>query len=590
MTSNIYASLDDKLKTKVKENKKIFEEVINKLVEHYRKNPFLEKEKRVFSKELNCEVILINEDFVEKFKCVSCGNKFIEKPKKCDCGGRNIKEIPKEYSKEETIKALKKFEEENLIYNIRDEISKDHLEDNHLKITCSLACISGLLKNPKRRVSLGIIGNTAVGKNNLIEANLKHLPEESYIYISNATQSTIEDDIKEKRIIAFKEINFNRENGANKNLLEVLKQVVEGGTASLKKDSRTNFKESRFEESEQKSVIYPTTESEKDEEGETRYIFGNVKSSFSKIKRVNENTLDIFSEENNLLKQIDKSASWIKIGLTHFFNKNEQYEVVIPYAKYLKEKIEGEHIFDYSDARSQRDIKRLLSLTCAMTYLYQEQRQKKEVNGTLFLVSEPIDLIRTLEFTNEFFNQTYKGVDLRIDDALKFIESKGAGIWVDKLDIQEHLKIKHRETINKYLWELEQKGFIERSKGVQLNERFGLKTYKGNHIYYTSVQKAFNKCLISVQLKKLKEFLESKCSKISVQFDKNIGKTKENKLKQGVGEHILDKKCISRGGNEHLKLNAFSEKEQKIIQEQNLSDEQIQTLIKARKENSKNDN
>ena len=101
-------------------------------------------------------------------------------------------------------------------------------------------------------------------------------------------------------------------------------------------------------------------------------------------------------------------------------------------------------------------------------------------------------------------------MDLRVSNALKFIESFGKGCWIDKFDIQEHLNIKHRDTINKYLWDLEQKAFIERSKGVQLNERFALKTYKGNHIYYASVQKASNKRLISVQLEKLKSFLEAR--------------------------------------------------------------------------------
>jgi len=131
----------------------------------------------------------------------------------------------------------------------------------------------------------------------------------------------------------------------------------------------------------------------------------------------------------------------------------------------------------------------------------------------------------------------------------------------------------NRATINNYLWELEQKGFIERSKGVHLNEHFGLKTYKGNHIYYKSVQKAFNKRLISVQLEKLKEFLEERSVQKSVQNDNNIGKG-------GVNNPLEDENPTFEGEIEHLKLNTLNQFTDSEIKQAGYTREQLEETLK----------
>src|SRR3989344_3809769 len=348
------------------------------------------------------------------------------------------KELVDEY------KAIQPFKDERLLDNILNEISKDHLEDDNLKMTLFLTTISSLLSNSKLRMSMQLTSTTAQGKDNCIRAILKHLPKEAFLFITSGTQATIEDDVKYKRCLAISEVNLFKEGGANKNLLEIIKQRTEGGTSAIKKDLRTKNKTLRHEEGEQGSVIFGTTDVEQDEELGTRLMKATIRANPGRIKIVNDNTLENFSDEEKIIAQTNQEDSWIRQGLTYFFAKEEQYGIVIPYAKFLKEKIEGQEIIDSSDARSQRDLKRLLSLTCATTYLFQEQRSKEEVHGTHFLVSTPEDLINTLKYSNEFFNQTYAGMDLRVNEALIFIESKGKDVWVDKWDIQEHLNIKHR--------------------------------------------------------------------------------------------------------------------------------------------------
>lgn len=407
-----------------------------------------------------------------------------------------------------------KFKNPNLLEEIKTELSKTHIGDDNLKMTTFLTCTSGLLKNPKRRVSQALKGDTSTGKDNDFNTSLKHMPRTSFIFLTSGTQATLEDDIADKRIIAFSEVNKNREEGANKHLTEVIKQKAEGGTASMKKDKRTDMKTFRYDKTEQASVLYGTTESESDEELGTRFITGTIKTDVQRIKAVNDNTFETFSDINKLLEENSEEDSWIRQGLNYFFKKEEQYEVFIPYAVYLKEQIEGQDIFDNSNPRSQRDLKRLLSLTCAMTYLFQEQRKKIEVGDQIFLISEPIDFINTLIISSEFFNQSYSGLDARLTDVLDVMKQLSninelGQIWIARDSIQEKLDVS-RTTIKNYCETLAGEGLIEGIKGANLNQICNTNIYNGNKIYYKRCQKATKKPLIRVEVFKLKEYLESK--------------------------------------------------------------------------------
>jgi len=428
---------------------------------------------------------------------------------------------------------LNRLRSPDLLEQIKTEIDKDHIEDDNLKMTLFLIEVSSLLANPKLRTSMQVTGNTAEGKDNALRATSKHLPQGSFLFITSGTQATLEDDVKDKRLIIISEVNLFKKGGANQGLLEVIKQRTEGGTSAIKKDIRSDNKVLRHEEAEQGSVIFGTTDAEQDEELGTRLMKGTIRATPKRIKKVNDNTLDNFSNKELILKKLNQKDSWIKKALTYFYKQPQQYQIVIPYAKFLKGKIDGQYIFDNKNARSQRDIKRLLALTCATTWLFQEQREVEVVEGTKFLISKIEDLVNTLKYSNEFFNQSYSGMDSRITDALKFVESKGKEVWVDRFDIQEFLNIKDRRTISGYLWTLEQQGFLERKKGNDLNEElkfggeacinrvksvesFG-KPYKSNHIYYKSVYKPCNKRVISVELSKLKDYLEQKACNKSVE-------------------------------------------------------------------------
>ena len=494
-----------------------------------------------------------------KYSCERCGSivtlEDTESEAKCpSCKTSKMELLAKEYYDDNEYKnALEKFREKTLLEDIRKELSKSHIGDNNLKMTAFLTAVSGLLHNPKRRMSLAVTGDSSEGKDNLIKSALKHIPKDVFIFLTSGTQATIEDDAKEKRIIAFSEMNVGRENGANKYLLEVIKQKTEGGTSAMKKDIRTGMKSARYEQGEQSSVLYGTTESLMDEELKTRFIKGTIITDPIRIKKVNDNTLDTFSSPDMLLNETQEKDSWIRVGLTNFIRRNG--DIYLPYAKFLKDRINGKEIFDSNNPRSQRDLKRILSLTCAMTYLFQEQREKIKHNDINLLVSSPEDFINTLEISGEFFNQSYTGLDARANSVLDIISSSGME-WIERNFIQEKMGTT-LNTIKEYCKTLFEAGLIEYSNGKDLNFRLNSASYNGNKIYIKRCQKGVKKSLIRCEINELKSYLEEKWKNEIDTFllTRNSDDKKEDKRCQNKGVKKVsedEKKAISE------KIDTFS--------------------------------
>lgn len=416
-------------------------------------------------------------------------------------------EYKPKYSLEQFSKSMKFFDDKDLLSKIQNEISKDHIGDDKLKMTLFLAEVSGLLKNPKNRVSCAVKGDSSGGKDNVMRSTLKHIPDEKFLFVTSATQASIEDDIQGKNILVLSELNSNRENGANKNLIEVIKQKTEGGTSAIKKDLRDGMKSSRHEISEQGTVIFSTTESQMDDEMKTRFLNLDITSTREKIKAVNSNTLDSFSDIDSLLYGIDANDSIIRVGLTGFCRVFDSFYIYLPYVKYLKDF----SFIDDGDARSQRDLKRVLSLTCAMTFLNSRRRKTYQKKGVNFIESVPQDLIDTLRISKDFFNQSYIGLDGRLSKIIDFIKSS-PDEWVERGSVQKEVGCKSLNTFKSYLDQLSMggMGLIEGTSGRKLNELSAMNQYHNSKIYYKTCQKGVKKVFLTCQLTELKQYLINK--------------------------------------------------------------------------------
>jgi hypothetical protein len=372
-------------------------------------------------------------------------------------------------------KVDKRFYDVDLLEQIHKELDIEHKLDHKEKLALFIIRVTAELNTPSDRVSCALKGDSSAGKDNIFKTVLKLFPDIDNFILTRGTQSALEEEANYVKCIAFSEINANRENGANADLTEVFKQLSEGGTSVLKRDQNTH--EVIHLNTEQKTLIYATTETETDEELTTRYVVIPVRGFKIKNKIVVDSNLDKVSSPEKYVESSNRK-NWISESISAL---DHDLEVIIPYSPLLKEKIEDidgneKYLFDFSKERIKRDAKRLISLTKAIAWLHQKQRTIKTVKGKKFLYSEPSDFLVAIQLFAEFFNLTYYGMDHRLEKCLKKIyemegkhdsdiiqfgyDSKYYG-WILRNKLMEELGIQSITTIKKYVSELKDLQQIE---------------------------------------------------------------------------------------------------------------------------------
>jgi len=365
-----------------------------------------------------------------------------------------------------------RFKEEELLIHISKELDKDHIDDDREKLGTFIAAVSSELPNPKDHVSVAHKGNSSAGKTNLQLSVIKHFPSEGNGIATRITQSEMEDRIQDWKRLVITEINKHREGGANNEITETFKQVMEDGIRIFKKDNITG--EPKEINVPQKTGFYGTTETEIDEELDTRYIAISVRGTENKNRAVVCDTLLKVSDINTILNKLNEKESWIAESIRGL---NSELDVVIPFAGEITQKFktnEGEkELFDFSKERVKRDVKRLMSLTKAIAWLYQKRRI---IIDEKIIVAEPTDFLTALKIFTPFFNVSYSGIDPRINEVLETIKSLegkhseeilrefgnlcGKGQWIIRTELQKKLGISIN-TMVKYVKKLKNDGLVD---------------------------------------------------------------------------------------------------------------------------------
>lgn len=373
------------------------------------------------------------------------------------------------------------FKKPELILEIHKEISKTHLFDDDIKLLGFLTCSTAYLKNHKHHKSLAIKGDRSVGKDSLMGTVSSHYPDKDVLFLTSGTTAAIEDSINEYKIIICSEINLQDVKGANVHLVEIIKQLTEGGTSVLKKSQEGNRWVTQLTKQEQKTFLYSTTQSADDEELNTRFIVGSVQADKNKISSVNKNTIKEFSGLIDI-----SSESWIKFGIEHLFDSDE---VIFDFLDKLPE-----DFFDNSDPRSMRDVKRFFSIAAGVSWLYQLQRKRDSKNR---IIGEPMDFLIAMIIASDFFNYTYQGLgDQRlqrfIDEMNNYLkEQKHGGLLVNRNIFPRH-EIQKRLDVSLNTI----KGYV---KGCQDLSIIRFYKVEGNEVFYERCQRGVKRVLIRYQ-------------------------------------------------------------------------------------------
>jgi len=380
----------------------------------------------------------------------------------------------------ECSKISDRFKAPDLLNQIWFELEKTHKKDSREKLAVFIGCLTSESINPKERISLALKGESSSGKDSCVKTVLSHFPKEDSFILTRGTQSALEEEANKVKRIFFSEINQARE-GANHELTEVFKQLSEGGTSVLKRDQNTHAVVRV--ESDQKTLIYGTTETETDDELQTRYVVIPIQSDEIKNKIV----VDYYLDEAEKPTPKSNNESWICQGIRLLDRK----PVIIPFAKSLK------NCFDLTQDRIKRDVQRLLSLTKAVAWLHQKQRIEHEG----FIYAEPFDWLYVVNIFEDFFTLTYNNLDARHDKLLKLIraeEGKHDGdIIAEGFDdsligyaISEKVRKKSgltRESFKRYINYLKNEGIVERKWFPEISKTTSLIKAGGSEVGHRRV-------------------------------------------------------------------------------------------------------
>lgn len=352
-----------------------------------------------------------------------------------------------EQTPEEKEEYIAKLRQPDLLEKIKAELDQDHIGDDKSKLFLFCDCCTSRLR-PEYRMSAALTGDTSEGKTNLKATIFRHLPDEWYIDLTRITASSLEDDIQLFNLIYF------GEKGANKQIIEQIKQLVEDGMDILKKDARTDYKEARREKQPRKVGIYSSTGNQDDEELSSRYCIVSVHGNESKYKEVNRNTLDNASDVKKEIARHNRKdkPTWLE----HSLRLLEDYDfVTIPYAMLLQ--------VDSNKGRSQRDLKRFLNLIRVLAWLHQYDRFIFTYEKHKILIASPEDFYNAMEIGDEIFSQSISELEPRLQEVLDcYNELKNSQptlmdiedddkedelLWVDRSQIQQKLKIDSVNTI-----------------------------------------------------------------------------------------------------------------------------------------------
>jgi len=396
----------------------------------------------------------------------------------------NSKQLQEEPVSTELLKkAEENFKDPKLLLLIHSELSKTHLHDDPEKMLAFSTCCSAYLESPANHKSVAFKGGRSEGKDNLIHTCFLHFPINDTLFLTSATNATMQDSLQDKKIIACSEINLkNDDRGANATLLETVKQLTEGGTSAMKKKAVGRSWETEVINQGQKTVLYGSTELLSDDELDTRFIICAISAGKEKIRAVNDDTLLIWSG-----KKLPEPESWIRAGIQSLLKYNK---VIFPWLGDLPS-----GFFDCTDPRSMRDTKRFLALAAAIAWLHQLQRDLDSDNK---IVGAPFDFLAAMIISADFFNHTYAGLgDQRLQRAITAVNSicdrKNSEIYT-RQELQEEMKVS---------W-----GTVKSSqKGIN-NLQIAIISHKeGNQVYYKRRQKGIKKELITVKWRQLYESL-----------------------------------------------------------------------------------
>lgn len=277
--------------------------------------------------------------------------------------------------KDNTIEAINFLKKENILdLVVKDMDELGYVGEEKNKKLGYLISISRKLSDPLSGV---IVSSSSAGKSGLVESLEKLAPSNEVITLSNLTPQALyympKDYLKHKLLIV-EERKGSELSDYSIRVLQSRKKLVHA--TALRDKTSGEIRTKIIEVDGPVSVLETTTSNRINPENASRVFELYLDESPEQTRRIHE-----FQKQTKTLSWLDKQKRQKRICKRHHNIQNllQPVKVINPFV--------GKIQFPVHMVRTRRDHLRFLNLIEVITFLYQQQRERKHHKGTIYIES-----------------------------------------------------------------------------------------------------------------------------------------------------------------------------------------------------------
>lgn len=308
-----------------------------------------------------------------------------------------------------------------LIVQIGEILGESHIGDRRelILLWAQANACAGL--PPSWRVGAKLGGNRSAGKDSAMSTVLQNTPERHYLKFTQTSDKFFQRNLETlPPILYLSEVNM-RKKGANVNIVELLKALLEDGfTYGFLDKKKDQGMESVKLRSERRACFWSSTDVGGDDELLSRVLYYDFTGHPSKRKKILDLVAGEVESAESLVSTEQKKLMTI---LKASANALQPYDgIVIPQLKEIVKYI------DLNSDAAVRYTKMLRAAIAWVTFIYQYQREVIEVRRPRirkFLVAKDQDVAMALTLAEAAIRTGYTGVDQRQQEVIDHLTKSG---------------------------------------------------------------------------------------------------------------------------------------------------------------------
>lgn len=366
--------------------------------------------------------------FVEDYVCTSCGGSLKEnntddtgttfyKCQKCGLVSHRLKNAEKEKFLQPFKEAERLLKDPKLLHRIKVDMDNTVKGEDENKLLCWL--LEGSCRT-KDYLFVEVIGESAVGKTNIMRETLKYIPSEWYRKVGRITRTAI-DYLKDQN---FDLLWIQEARGGEEAAPSIrLQSADDGGLTAwvTERDKETGKFTANEYNIPGRAVFSTTTNVSFSPEDATRNWMISADPGEAQTKRIIEYKLAKAKEPPELMEVLGRKTVDLAPIVQHALQMLDwESPVVIPYADDLA------GLFSPRLVLVRRDVDKFLGLIRIIARVHQFQRPIVEINGKRVIVAVAQDTLIAFQLGAKSLEETLTGLERRLRevyDALKELVS-----------------------------------------------------------------------------------------------------------------------------------------------------------------------